>query len=146
MKVNLEYDNTLSEDEIVLKVSSENKRVKSLMIALKEENTNSVVGKLDEKIYLIDLSNVECFFTYGNEVLFLANGIEYKVGQKLYELQYKFESKNFIRISKSTIINIKKVEYLAPAFNKKLIFKLDSGREEYSSRSYYSEIKNKLGV
>jgi DNA-binding LytR/AlgR family response regulator len=51
-----------------------------------------------------------------------------------------------MRISKSVIVNIKKIEYLAPAFNKKLIFKLESGKEEYSSRTYYTKIKEKLGV
>ncbi len=146
MKVNLMYDSDLNDDEIVLKISPNNKKADTIMKAFGEKDIDLIAGKLNDRIYLIELKDIECFYTYDNGVVFFSKGSQYKINEKLFELQQKYETRNFLRISKSVIINIEGVEYLVPDFNKKLIFKMNSGRQEYSSRSYYNEIKNKLGV
>ena len=146
MKINLQYDEKLGADEIVLQVSPDNENAQSLVQALQGKDINCVAGKIGEKIYLVDLEDVELFYSYDSGVMFSANGSEYKANEKLFELEHKYGHKSFMRISKSVIVNIKKIEYLAPAFNKKLIFKMESGKEEYSSRTYYTKIREKLGV
>ena len=146
MKINFQYDEKLGADEIVLQVSPDNENAQSLVQALQGKDTNCVAGKIGEKIYLVDLKDVELFYSYDNGVMFSAKGSEYKANEKLFELEHKYGHKSFMRISKSVIVNIKKIEYLAPAFNKKLIFKMESGKEEYSSRTYYTQIREKLGV
>ena len=146
MKINLRYDDKLGADEIVLLVSPDNENAQGLIQALNVKDADCVAGKIGEKIYLVDLKDVELFYSYDGSVMFSANGSEYKANEKLFELEQKYGNKSFMRISKSAIVNIKKVEYLAPAFNKKLIFKLEDGKEEYSSRTYYTKIKEKLGV
>ncbi len=146
MKVKIEYDGELKNDEVILRVSANNENVKNIVNALTSQSANHINGKMNEKIYLLEIEDVDCFYSYDNNVMFLANGLEYRTNEKLFELEMKYESKNFIRISKSVILNIKKVEYLAPEFNRKLMFKLECGRVEYSSRSYYTKIKEKLGV
>ncbi len=146
MKINLQFDERLGVDEIVLTVSPENDNAQSIIQSLESKSTNSVAGKIGEKIYLVNLKNIELFYSYDGSVMFLANGTEYMVNNKLFELENKYENKNFMRISKSSIVNIEKVDYLSPIFNKKLIFKMESGRQEYSSRTYYSDIKKRLGV
>ena len=146
MKINLQYDEKLGADEIVLQVSPENENAQGLIQVLSGKDADCAAGKIGEKIYLVDLNEIELFYSYDNGVMFSANGSDYKTNEKLFELEQKYGHKSFMRISKSVIVNIKKIEYLAPAFNKKLIFKLESGKEEYSSRTYYTKIKEKLGV
>ena len=146
MKINLEYDAKLKDDEVVIKVSPDNKKTDTLIKTLSNENIDCVAGKLDNKIYLVALEDIECFYAFEGSTVFSSKDKQYRINQKLFEVQEKYETKSFFRISKSVIINIKKVEYLAPAFNKQLVFKMESGREEYSSRTYYSKIKNRLGV
>ncbi len=146
MKVKVKYDDQFQDNEIELTISPKNNNVNSYVKFLNGEDVRLVTGKRDNKLFLIDLINIESFYTQAGKVLFYSNGEEYEVSEKLYELDAKYRSKCFMRISKAVIVNLNKIEYLEPAFNRQLMLKLESGREEYSSRFFYKSIKERLGV
>lgn len=64
----------------------------------------------------------------------------YLVDMKLYQLEEKHHS--FIRINKSTIVNILKVDQLTPLLNRKLSLTLSDGQELEVSRNYLKDFKN----
>jgi DNA-binding LytR/AlgR family response regulator len=146
MKVNVKYRDDLQDNEIVLEVSPTNKNTNSYIRILNGESVDFITGKQDEKMFLIDLYDIESFYTKNGKVFFFSNGQEYFVSKKLYEIEEAYQHRLFMRISKAVIVNLNKVEYLAPAFNRQLKVKLFSGREEYSSRNYYKSIKERLEV
>ena len=65
--------------------------------------------------------------------------------ERLYELEEKL-NKNFVRISKSVLVNVEEIQSLEMEFNGKMKMNLKSGDVEYTSRSYLKDIKKALGL
>lgn len=68
----------------------------------------------------------------------------YEVKQKLYELEKLYDHTNFLRISKAMIVNVSKIQRVAPMFNGRLEAVLDNGERVIISRQYVSGLKKKL--
>jgi len=69
----------------------------------------------------------------------------FKYKERLYELEEKL-NKNFVRISKSVLVNVEEIQSLEMEFNGKMKMNLKSGDVEYTSRSYLKDIKKALGL
>ena len=70
----------------------------------------------------------------------------YEVRYKLYELEELFTPLDFVRCSKSMIVNMEKIEYLSPLFSGKLEAHLKNGEKIVISRQYVRNLKEKLGI
>ena len=70
----------------------------------------------------------------------------YEIKQKLYELEKQFENTDFIRVSKSVIVNLSKIQKLTPAFNSRFEALLKNGEKIIISRQYVPDMKKKLGI
>ena len=57
-----------------------------------------------------------------------------------------FENSDFLRISKSTIVNVSKIVKLVPYFNSRLEAVLENGERTIISRQYVPDLKRKLRV
>ncbi len=86
------------------------------------------------------------FYADGPKVMADANGQKYNIPQKLYELEEGLDSKLFFRISKSEIINLKKIRRLDMSITGtiKVIMKDDS--ESYTSRRNVAKLKQVLNL
>lgn len=145
MEVKVEYDSGLKDDEICIRISPNCVNQENIIQILSDEVID-ITGKIDEKIYLLSVDQIESFYTLGQNIFASSQGNEYKIKEKLYEIEKRYENKNFMRISKSTIVNIKMIDYISPSINRQLMFKMVSGEKLYSSRSYNSKIKERIGV
>ena len=70
---------------------------------------------------------------------------KYRSSKRLYELE-KILGNDFIRISKSTIINLKEIDSVEPCFNGIMYIKLKNGTIDYISRKYLPNLKKYLGL
>ena len=70
---------------------------------------------------------------------------EYLSTKRLYEME-KLLGSSFMRISKSTIINLKKISRVEPSFNGTMLIILKNGNKDYISRKYLPELKKYLGL
>lgn len=68
----------------------------------------------------------------------------YESRQKLYELEEMLKQRRFIRISKSTILNLMKVKAIKPAVSGRFSALLTNGEEVIISRKYVSDLKKTL--
>lgn len=69
-----------------------------------------------------------------------------EIKYRLYELEEILSNKDFIRISKSQIVNINKISSLAPQVNRTLIAKMCNGEILCISRRFIKPIKNLLSI
>lgn len=70
----------------------------------------------------------------------------YRISQKLYELEEKLSDMQFFRISKSEIINLRKVRSLDINMVGTIKVILMDGTETYTSRRNVMQLKKKLGL
>ena len=68
----------------------------------------------------------------------------YETAHKLYELEEILNERRFIRISKSVIVNLLKIECVKPALNGRYLCHLKNGEDVIISRKYVPEFKEKL--
>lgn len=69
----------------------------------------------------------------------------YETKYRLYELE-EILSVNFLRVSKSLVVNIRKVRSVKSEINGRMTAELLNGERVVISRSYVKDLKRKLGV
>ena len=70
----------------------------------------------------------------------------YETKLKLYELEERFVGTDFLRVSKSVIMNLSKVKSLSPAFNGRFEATMKNDEKVIVSRQYVPVLKEKLGL
>ena len=66
--------------------------------------------------------------------------------QKLYELESSLAGLDFLRVSKSVLLNLRKIKSLSPALSGRFEAVLANGEKVIISRQYVSDLKKKLGL
>lgn len=70
----------------------------------------------------------------------------YESDLKLYEIEQQLLAQNFIRVSKQSIVNMRKIKSLRADINRKIRVTLVNGEQLIVSRTYADEFKRSLGV
>ncbi len=140
MKIKVEIDDALDEDEIVIHTKDYNDEIKEFIDSFKSKPKIQFF-KQDTEYYL-DLNTI-LFFESDNGMVFAHTKKDmFSVSQKLYELE-NILPKYFLRISKSTIVNIQKIYSLSHSVSSHLITFQDSHKQVYVSRMYYKILKER---
>lgn len=103
-----------------------------------------VTGTLDSRQYEIALPELYYIESVDGKTFLYTREQVYETPQRLYELEELLRPKHFVRISKSTLLNLMKLRALRPALNGRMSAVLSSGEELIISRSYVKELKSAL--
>lgn len=114
------------------------------IIAFVKARQGCLSGTLDERQYEISVTDIYYIEAVDNRSFIYTKGKVYETKQKLYELEDILKEKRFLRVSKSTILNLMKVSSLKPALNGRFSAVLRSGEQVIISRKYVPELKKAL--
>ena len=103
-----------------------------------------LTGTLDSRKYEISLPELYYIESVDGKTFLYTREQVYETPQRLYELEELLRPKHFVRISKSTLLNLMKLRALRPALNGRMSAVLSSGEELIISRSYVKELKSAL--
>lgn len=103
-------------------------------------------AKKDNEWCLVNLLDVLYFESVDNRTFLYTKDDVMEVKQRLYELEIILSDKDFIRISKSQIININKVKSLRPEINRKILATMCNGEQLFISRKYVPAIRSLLSI
>ncbi len=144
MKITIEAPKPGEEDEIIVRCADLDERVLKLIQALRAED--KLTGYIDDKIVKLSLKEIYYFEAVDNKVFSYTAKETYEVHKKLYEIEQAFEHTDFLRISKSVIVNVSKIAYVKPIFNGRFEAKLKNDEKVIVSRQYVADLKKKLGI
>lgn len=113
-----------------------------IMESNSNEKIDSVLGKLEDKYSLLSFVNIHYFEANGQDVFCYTADKQYKVRERLYILQDITINKGFLRVSKSHVINVKKIKSIIPMFNSKFILEMENGNEVDVTRTYIQDFKD----
>ncbi len=108
----------------------------------------SVIGKAADDTMDIIVHSRICYFEASNNAVYCvtADG-EYRVKEKLYELETTLPEDRFIRISRSYIVNIENVSRIIPWFGRRLVLRFNNTKKEVEvSKNYASAFKAFLKI
>lgn len=100
----------------------------------------------EKQTYVVDVSDVLYFEAVDNRIFLYTEDKVMEINRRLYELEAMLSDKEFIRTSKSQIININKIKSLKPELNRTLSVTMCSGELLYISRKYVSAVKKLLSI
>ncbi|MCE5096863.1 LytTR family DNA-binding domain-containing protein [Staphylococcus devriesei] len=109
------------------------------------DKLTQIYGKLDNEIYVLEVKTITSFRTHKNQVIALKDGQQFKLKDRLYELEAKLPT-SFIRISKSEIVNIEMIEKLLLEPNGLIRMYLKNEDYTYSYRRFLKSIKERLAL
>ena len=145
MRIRPEIDERYKEMEIHVCNDSMNEEVKGVVLQLHSFFDSTITG-IDEvgNRCMIRPAEVYSFYAEGQRVIAMDASKRYSVPQKLYELEKEYESLSFVRISKSEIVNYKKIKSLDMSLTGTIKVAMKNGYETYSSRRNVAKIKELL--
>lgn len=103
-------------------------------------------AKKENELYFINSFDVLYFESVDNHTFLYTEDDVLEVKQRLYELEVILSDKDFIRISKSQIVNINKIKTLKPELNRTILVTMCNGEQLYISRKYVQAIRNMLSI
>ena len=145
MKIVIEEPQDGEEEQIIVKCHDLSPELLTILSSIKTVDSK-LVGTVGNSIFRLDISDIYYIESVEGKTFLYGQSDVYESRQKLYELEEFLETKNFLRVSKSFIINLKKIESLTPALSGRLEAGLTNGEKVTISRTYVSELKNALGV
>lgn len=105
-----------------------------------------LIGQLEENYEILNYQDIILFAAQNSIIYGLTEDKEYRLKEKLYQLEEELAADGFIRINKSEIVNILHIKEIVPWFNGRLLLKLTNKKEVEVSRSYAGDFKNYLGL
>ena len=145
MKITIETPEPDQEDEIILRCRQVDGKLLELIQALKTAPEKLTVYQ-ETEIIVLPLKDVYYFEAVDNKVFACCEKQVYEVRKKLYELELTLGGTDFLRISKSIIVDLSKIRSLAPYFSGRLEAKLKNGEKIIISRQYVPDLKKKLDI
>lgn len=133
------------EDEIIIRCRQMDGQMLKMIYALKA-CTEKLTAFKDGKISQVSPEDVYYFEAVDNKVFLYLEKEVLETKSKLYELEERYMGTDFLRVSKSVIMNLDKVKSLSPAFNGRFEANMKNGEKIVISRQYVALLKQKLGL
>ncbi|WP_297518930.1 LytTR family DNA-binding domain-containing protein [uncultured Clostridium sp.] len=148
MKIDLDINDNYEEVTVVIKAPSIDDVVMDIMEKLKSESKKekSIVGKKNQKVYILNPKDIIMFYSEEQKVLADTSEGSFEIKMKLYEIEELLAKTSFVRISKFTIVNVKRINNIELFFNGSLIINLSNGKQETISRRYVKQVKEFIGM
>lgn len=146
MQIEIKIDSSCTEPKIVIMASSMTEDVNTIIKRLSMDPPQIISGIKDDKLEVLEQTDLIRIYANSGKVYAVTDKGEYTVRLRLYEFEERLDKNQFVRISNSEIINLKKVENFDLSFTGTICVKLSNGITTYVSRRYVSKIKKILGV
>lgn len=107
---------------------------------------NKLSARKENELYFIHSSDVLYFESVDNRTFLYTVDDVMEIKQRLYELEEILSDKDFIRISKSQIVNINKIRSLKPELNRTILATMCNGEQLSISRKYVQAVRSILSI
>jgi len=146
MKIKIDIDNSLNEEEIIIKcphITGNIRQIENFISSLNSNDYKFIFYKKDTEYYL-SLDDILFFETADNGICAHTIDDVFETKYKLYELENILPD-HFLRISKSTIINIHYVYAIEKNITSSSVVKFSkSYKQVYVSRMYFRKLKERM--
>ena len=146
MKVNLFLSKDVDEPYADIHTDQLTDNISKAISILESEEANEMLAvKKGSDIALLEFSDIYMFRVEDKQVNVYTENTNYLVKKPLYQVEEDL-NQSFIRISKTTIVNLKKIERVAPSLKGMMFIQLKNGLKDNISRKYLPDFKEALGL
>lgn len=146
MQVEIKINSAYVEPKIIIMTAAMTEDVNIIIEKLSKDTPQIISGSKNEKIEVIEQEDLIRVYSNSGKVFAVTDKGEYTARLRLYEMEERLNSNQFVRISNSEIINFKKVKNFDLSFTGTICVEFMNGTTTYVSRRYVSKIKTILGI
>ena len=147
MIVNMIENSNIEETKITIECKKVNDEILNIVSLINKYNSNDkVIGISEDETYCIEQDTILYFEAVDRKTFFYTIDGVYETSLRLYEIEEKYKNTDYIRISKSSIVNLNKIKSIRPDFGGKILATMENSEKIYISRQYVSTFKKKLGI
>lgn len=146
MKVDLFVSRDIEEPYADIHTNELTDNITKAMLILESDDSNEMLAvKRGSDIALLEFSEIFMFRVEDKQVNVYTENQEYIIKKPLYQVEETLTS-DFVRISKTTIVNLKKIKRVAPSLKGMMFIELKNGLKDNISRKYLPEFKRALDL
>ena len=145
MKVTILEKKADEEDELIVRCDYLDESLTKLINQFKTGKGKMNFYK-DSKIVFIEPEEVLYFESVDDTVFAYTKDSVYETKSKLYQLEEELPASTFFRANKAVIVNLDKIDSLAPVFGGRFEAVLENGYKVVVSRNYLSTLKELLDL
>ncbi|WP_054710981.1 LytTR family DNA-binding domain-containing protein [Bacillus sp. JCM 19041] len=146
MELSITINPNFEKDRCFIEATAHSKQIEQITHILNEEHPHLLIAEDSKGTIPLALSDIYYCFSENKLVYAQTAKQAYEVKYKLYELEDRLSAHSFIRISKSAIANIQKIDYITLAFNSTMTVHFKNEMREQITRSYLKKVKQYLGM
>ncbi len=145
MKVTVEECPGLEQTEVNIRCPRLDAQLSRLVDLLRLSDAR-LTGEKDGETCILDGADVLYIDTVDRGTFLYTEEGVYQTRLRLYELEEQLTSWEFVRVSKSAIVNFGQVRSLRPDFGGRMRLTMSNGEVVVANRQYVPAIKAKLGL
>jgi two-component system LytT family response regulator len=123
------------------------KQVRAMLSDRQPDYLARVASRMGDRVEFIEVAQITHFYAKDKLTFAVAAAKHHALDLSITELEQKLSPQNWVRIHRSTLLNVEAVKELHTWFGGKLLVKLKDGRTELQvARERAAEVKAKLGI
>lgn len=148
MKVNIAFISSDEEESVDFKIHQMTKTVNDMiqLASAQGSDVKYIVGKNEDKLVKLKLEDIFYVEVVDKKTFAYMMKDTYEIQEKLYEVEEKTSAYDYLRISKSMVVNFSKIEAFYPKLSGNMEIALENGEKLIVSRRYVMGLKNMLGM
>mgnify|MGYP004717387529 FL=1 len=146
MQIEIKIDEKCKEPKIIVVTDKMTDEINAVIQRLADEQPQVLAGFREDTVEVLEMSCIYRVFTASGKVFAETDRGEYTLRLRLYEAEQRLDSRFFVRISNSDIINLKKVRSFDLSLAGTICITLSNGTVTYVSRRSVAKIKQLLGI
>lgn len=144
MKVNIEVSAQYKEPYAVIYTNKVTDEVQHVIHVLNQKKS-PITAQLQDKIAILQPKDIYMVRVENGDTVIYGESDKYYSRKRLYELSNQL-GKQFMQISKSTLVNLAYLDNIEAGFSGSLLLNLKNGCKDYVSRKYLPNFKKYLGI
>lgn len=145
MKISINIDPECNNPEIVISCRQLSPEIEKIIASLRMLE-NRLTVRSDGAVHIIDPYEALYMESVDRKTFVYTKDRVYETDLKLYELEEMLADRYFFRVSKSCIVNLKKIKMLKADLERRIKITMDNGEQIIASRMYADELRKRLGV
>ena len=146
MKIKIIIDKKYAEPEIHICNEERDSETERLASIVAQAVSTTITGYTEQGVELLPSASVIRIYTENQKIYAATADGSYRLHQRLFEMEELLDSKNFIIISNSEIVNLRKIIRLDTSNTGTILMYLQSDMKTFVSRRYVTKIKKALGI
>ncbi len=149
MKIEISIENDITERKVVIHTEKVDDDVTALIERINgntKEHSGSFTAFDDGSALFLSPDEIFRIYSQDKKVFAETKDGTYTLKARLYELEEALDSRVFMRISNSEIINLRKVKRMDTSLTGTICVSMKNGTMTYASRRYVALIRKKLEI